>query len=241
MTKQAHPSSRPGRTSSPGSAKAARGEATASSRDKILDVAEALFARRGYAGVGMREVAEAAHLGKSSLFHHFRSKASLYLAVLARVLDRIAERVAPAQAASGDALERLDATVDALVDALAEHPTTARLLLRGLFEDDDLPEEAGEELRGVEEALGAILGNVQRLLREGIEAGVLRPVSVPDTVQTLIGATVYHFASGDFGEELLGQPLLSSDAVRRRKIELKALLRLGLAAPTSGGKPGETP
>ena len=80
---------------------------------------------------------------------------------------------------------------------------------------------------------------LQRLLREGIEAGALRPVSVPDMVQTLIGATVYHFASGDFGEKLLGQPLLSSEAVRRRKIELKALLRLGLAADPSGSREGE--
>ena len=32
------------------------------SRDKILEVAEALYARRGFAGVGMREVAEAAGL-----------------------------------------------------------------------------------------------------------------------------------------------------------------------------------
>lgn len=206
---------------------------TLSSRDKILDVAEALFARRGYAGVGMREVAEAAHLGKSSLFHHFRSKASLYLAVLARVLDRLGQRLGPVVDAPGDALERLDALVDALVDALAEHPTTARLLLRGLFEDDDLPEEAGAELHGTDQALGDILGRVQGLLRAGIDSGRLRAVSVPDTVQTLIGATVYHFASGDFGEELLGQPLLSADAVRRRKVELKALLRRGLAAETS--------
>ena len=54
----------------------------ASSRDKILEVAEALFAQRGFAGVGLREVAESAGLGKSSLFHHFASKVQLYLAVL---------------------------------------------------------------------------------------------------------------------------------------------------------------
>ena len=34
-------------------------------------------------------------LGKSSLFHHFKSKADLYLAVLRRVFDRIDESVAP--------------------------------------------------------------------------------------------------------------------------------------------------
>jgi hypothetical protein len=30
-----------------------------SSRDKIIDVAQSLLARRGYAGIGLREVAEA--------------------------------------------------------------------------------------------------------------------------------------------------------------------------------------
>ncbi|MEN8181031.1 MAG: TetR/AcrR family transcriptional regulator [Myxococcota bacterium] len=204
-----------------------------SSRDKILDVAEALFARRGFAGVGMREVAEAAHLGKSSLFHHFKTKAHLYLAVLARVLDRIAERTLPVLGDSRSPLERLDASVDALVDALAEHPTTARLLLRGLFEDDDLPEIAQDESRAVERTLGGILQGVQDLLREGIDSGALRPVSVPHTLQTLIGATVYHFASGKFGEDLLDRPLLSAEAVRQRKQEVKALLRHGLAAPQS--------
>ena len=57
------------------------------SRDKILDAAEHLFARRGFAGIGLREVAEVAGLGKSSLFHHFRSKAELYAAVVGRILD----------------------------------------------------------------------------------------------------------------------------------------------------------
>ena len=47
-----------------------------SPRDKILDAAEALFARRGFAGVGLSEIAEAVGLGKSSLFHHFQTKAA---------------------------------------------------------------------------------------------------------------------------------------------------------------------
>ena len=64
--------------------------------DKILDVAEDLFARRGFAGVGMREVADRVGLGKSSLFHHFRGKTQLYFEVLARVLDRIRVRLEPA-------------------------------------------------------------------------------------------------------------------------------------------------
>jgi len=208
---------------------------TPSSREKILDVAEALFARRGFAGVGIQEVADAVGLGKSSLFHHFRSKAHLYLAVLQRVLGSIEERLAPALDATGEPPARLDACIDALVDALAEHPGTARLLLRGLFEDDDFGDAARVELRAAEETLARILGRFDRLLRDGIEAGAFRAVSAPHTIQTLVGATVYHFASGEFGDGLLGRPLFSSEAVRRRKAEVKGLLRRGLLRPTETG------
>src|SRR5213080_4372286 len=104
------------------------------SRDKILDAAEALFAKRGYAAIGLRELAEVAGLGKSSLFHHFRNKAQLYAAVTARILVRIEAR--------------LERWLDDLVDLLADNPTYARVLLRSLFEDDDLPGDLPEEIEG---------------------------------------------------------------------------------------------
>jgi AcrR family transcriptional regulator len=205
-------------------------ESQPTSREKILEVAEAHFARRGFSGVGLREVAVAAGLGKSSLFHHFESKAQLYFEVLERVLGRIQERLQPALAKFVGPLERLENWIDALVDALAEHPTTARLLLRGLVEDEDFPDQPLPEAQRAEELLGEILQGIHGLLREGIEQGAFRKVSVPHTVQTLIGATVYHFASGEIGESILGRPLLSAEAVRRRKQELRNLLQEGLAA-----------
>ena len=70
---------------------------------------------------------------------------------------------------------------------------------------------------------------LHRLLAAGVAAGAFRTLSVPDLMQTLIGATVYHFASGEFGEDVLGAPLFSADAVRRRKSEVVDLLRAGLA------------
>src|SRR5512147_1021274 len=127
--------------------------ASPSSREKILEVAEAHFARRGFSGVGLREVAVAAGLGKSSLFHHFDSKAQLYFEVLERVLGRIQERLEPALGRPASPSERLDGWVDALVDALAEHPTTARLLLRGLVEEEDFPDEPLLEAQRAEQLL----------------------------------------------------------------------------------------
>ncbi len=200
-----------------------------SSREKILDVAEALFARRGFAGVGLREVAQNAGLGKSSLFHHFRSKLQLYCEVMDRVLARIEARLSAPLAEAGDAMAVLDAWIDGIVDAQSEHPTSARLLLRGLVEDEAFPPD-DPQVFAVEERVSRILQQIDALLRDGVESGVFGNISVPHTVQTLIGATVYHFASGELGDNLLGRPVLSSEAIRARKEELKNLLHQGLAA-----------
>ncbi len=205
--------------------------AAQTSREKILEVAEALFARRGYAGVGIREVADAAGLGKSSLFHHFPSKLVLYSEVLNGVLRRFEERFQTALAPGGTPSERLDRWVDASIDGLAEHPPSARLLLRALIEDEDLPPEADgqPELVTASQLIESILDQGIELIREGVAAGEFRPVSAAHTIQTLVGATVFHFASGEFGEGLIGHPLLSAEAVRRRREEVKNLLHQGLA------------
>lgn len=207
-----------------------------SSREKILEVAEARFAQRGFAGVGMRELALAAGLGKSSLFHHFPTKAELWVAVLERVIARIEAHVLPALAAAGAALARIERAVDALIDALAEHPATARLLLRSLVEEDALDAAEPPGAAAVEARIQALVARFAALLRAGVEAGELRPASAPDAVHTLIGATVYHFASGEFGEAVFGAPLFSGEAVARRKREVKELLLHGLASPSCAPK-----
>lgn len=213
------------------------------SREKILDAAEALFARRGCAGVGMREVAEVAGLGKSSLFHHFKSKAELYAAVVGRILDLFDRRLTAALAAGGDPLRRFDRWVDTLIDTFAQHPTSARLLLRSLFEDDELTGSSEEEQRA-DRTLKQLFAAVASLLEEGMEAGVFRTASVPHTLQSLVGLSVYHFASGEFGEEMFGRSLFTPALVRQRKEEVKALLRNGLVAQGGGRRresstPGE--
>lgn len=198
-------------------------------RDKILDGAEVLFARRGFSGVGMREVADAAGLSKSSLFHHFSTKVELYAAVVGRILELIEVGLLRGLAQGGTPLERVDRWIDTLIDILVEHPNSARLLLRSLFEDDDLTGASPEE-QAVERLTLRIFGAASNLLREGMESGLFRMASIPHTLQSLVGLVVYHFATGEFGEELVGQSLFAPAQVKKRKEEVKALLHHGLVA-----------
>ncbi|HZP43518.1 MAG TPA: helix-turn-helix domain-containing protein [Candidatus Binatia bacterium] len=200
------------------------------SREKILDAAEALFAKRGYAGVGLSEIAEATGLGKSSLFHHFKSKPQLYAAACARILARIEERLVRSLAAGGDPLVRLERWLDDLIDLLAANPTYARLLLRSLFEDEDLAGDTPEEM-AAHRAIASMMASVGGLLREGMSAGRFRAANVKHLLLHLVGLVVFPFASGEFGEEIIGKDLFDAAEVRRRKRELRDLLRFGLVVP----------
>lgn len=56
-------------------------------RAELVALASRLFRERGYHGVGMRAIAEAADMQAASLYHHFRSKEELLLEAIF-VVDR---------------------------------------------------------------------------------------------------------------------------------------------------------
>lgn len=59
-------------------------EGGSSTRDRILDAAEALFAERGLAGTAVRDIAARVGLNPASLYNHFPGKQAIYEAVLER-------------------------------------------------------------------------------------------------------------------------------------------------------------
>src|SRR5882672_11869015 len=104
-------------------------EASPSTRSKILETAESLFARFGFAGVGMRAVAESVGVSKSALFHHFPTKRALWAAVLERSMLEFDARLSAAEGRAGGALERMRLWIEAVIDSLVENPSRAPLLL----------------------------------------------------------------------------------------------------------------
>lgn len=54
------------------------------SQERILDAAEALFARSGFNGVSLKDIAQGADVDTSLVHYYFASKAGLYAAAIAR-------------------------------------------------------------------------------------------------------------------------------------------------------------
>jgi AcrR family transcriptional regulator len=110
-----------------------KGERTA---QRILDVAEALFAERGFEGTSLRAIAAGAGLREPSLYRHFDGKRRLYAAVLDRALAPMAEALRAH--AAGSAPERgRDALAGVMTDLLLEHPRVAALFQQALQGDPD--------------------------------------------------------------------------------------------------------
>ena len=67
-------------------------------REQILDVAVEVFARNGFHGASMNDVAEAAGVTKPVLYQHFDSKQDLYMALLDEMGNRLLKAITKATA-----------------------------------------------------------------------------------------------------------------------------------------------
>lgn len=100
-------------------------------RQAILDAAFDYFARAGYHGASLRDIAAAAEVSYPGLRHHFATKDALLLAVLAQREERAATLLE-----RDDALPVLDRLV-ALLEANAEQRGLAQLFARVASEASD--------------------------------------------------------------------------------------------------------
>jgi AcrR family transcriptional regulator len=75
----------------------ARGTRPANRRQLIIAAAADLFSRKGYAAVGMGDVAEAVAIGPSALYRHFRGKRDLLAAVVGDALDTVDDAITLAE------------------------------------------------------------------------------------------------------------------------------------------------
>jgi AcrR family transcriptional regulator len=105
-----------------------RRERGAATRGRVLDAAESLFATRGFAGTGLREIARKAGIQQPSLYRHFAGKAELYAAVLDRALRPILEALEAALDDDPDAIDHV-VLLSGVLDALGRYPNVPLLLL----------------------------------------------------------------------------------------------------------------
>ena len=175
-------------------------EQAAQNRDNIVDAASALFRERGYDGVGIADIMQAAGLTHGGFYRHFASKDDLAGA---------ASRAALAQSA-----RRWRAVIDAAPDA-----PLAALLREYLSERHrDAPDKGcllamigsdaarqGDAVRGgVGDAVARMIDAIAELMPDRLRATRRRKAAA--TLAGMVGALVLSRAVGDanLSREILG-------------------------------------
>ncbi len=156
----------------------------AGGREAILDAARQIFARRGYAGASMRQIAETAGVTKAAIYYHFADKASLFREVLSHALEQIHRRKEAALLGIVDPLERLRALVWAHLQQFAEQRDLVRQIYVMIF----LPEEASVPVTDIFHDQSCIFREV---LTDCTHEGYLEPEEVEEAALVVLGALEY--------------------------------------------------
>ena len=107
-----------------------RGNRPAYTTESLLDVAVTVFTTRGYEGTSMEDLAAAAGLSKSSIYHHVQGKQQLLALALDRALDGLFAVLTRPGATSGPAVDRLTHVIRGTVGVLLDELPYVTLLLR---------------------------------------------------------------------------------------------------------------
>lgn len=198
-------------------------QAEGSSRDRLLDVALALFASRGYAGTSTAEIQKASGMspGSGALYRHFRTKNDVLRSVLRRGLDRM--RTSPAWERATTPPKRLDALTNvarATEQTIFENADLVRLMLHEPDAASDLVDELW--VRNLKDA-HTVMGQALRVTSE--EAGT--EIEDPEAIAAVLLAALSYMP---VMRVLLGRNPGDIDPDRFRE----AWLRLSRAVFTHG-------
>ncbi len=158
----------------------------AETRERILRVAETLFANLGYDGASMRRLASEAGVSVQTMVYHCGNKMDLYNEVLERSVIPVTEIMnhkmqkflADGPRDEKETMQAIDGVVDELFDALRDNPNYPLLFIRQVLErDPDVRNVERQKWRPFFEDWSAKLGD--RSGGEALRGLLMRLVCLP--------------------------------------------------------------
>ena len=134
-------------------------------RATLLDLAKDLFARRGYIGSSLRDLAEVAGVTAAAVYYHFAKKEDLLREIIFEGLQELSDKVVGALAGEGAPEQRLEALVRAHLRYNVESPRESRIII----EESRFLNEV--DLAATRERQMAILNAYRACIRQVIATG----------------------------------------------------------------------
>lgn len=135
-------------------------------RDKFIEVARQLFARKGVENTTMNDIASASEKGRRTIYTYFKSKRDIFNAVIESETDQLLNRLRLIVARPVSPEEKLVEYVDARFEAMREIVSRNGSLRAGFFRDVRKVDRARKIITRKETAM------LRDILQEGVEQGV---------------------------------------------------------------------
>ena len=187
----------------PGRPVRGEGESADAVRQRLVDTARALFTRRGFGEVSVREIAREAGVTPAMIAYYFGDKQGLYGAMLSSVFDTLLGRVRELAAQSPASTAPIEAFIRLYVATIQAQPWLPALLLREVLTSD-----SSVRARFVERFAARAAAILPGLLSAEIAGGALRGDLDPKlTVLSLVGMCVFPFLAHPVTGKALGYEL----------------------------------
>lgn len=172
-------------------------------RAGLVETARALFTRRGFAEVSVREIAREAGVTPAMIAYYFGDKQGLYEAMLSSVFDTLLSRARELAAASPATTAPVEAFIRLYVGTIASQPWLPALLLREVLTVDSAVRE-----RFVERFASRAAAILPGLFSAEIAGGALRADLDPKlAVLSLVGMCAFPFLAHPVTGKALGYEL----------------------------------
>ncbi|CAM3058196.1 TetR/AcrR family transcriptional regulator [Sporolactobacillus spathodeae] len=116
--------------------KLTRAEAYKHTQQKIIQTANKLFMKQGYNGVSTRRIAKECGLTQPALYHHFRDKESIYLAVIHQMTTDIRQEFSRLDDNSLRQSPQMILNKMFLI-LIEKHPTNVMMMIEDIFTEFD--------------------------------------------------------------------------------------------------------
>ena len=165
-------------------------DAVAARRD-ICEAARSVFARRGVAGTGLTHVADAAGMGRSSLYHYYPDKPTLLRDLVKRVLDEELAVFVGVLRGEGAPAERVEKLARGLVALLDEYAAAFRMMFDLRLRDAPRFKSFFRKIRA---ELAAVIAEGQR--RGEFDRALEPDLAASTLIGAIDGLVFQHFADG---------------------------------------------
>lgn len=190
-------------------------------KERILDAATELFARKGFDGTRVQEIADSAGVNKAMLYYYFRNKDKLLMAVIGRFVEGIRDGIPRYFASSGDTARSIGEFLDFYIEYLARNQPFVRLMAWELLSGKHIHTIAGEYIIPTFELL-------REKIVQAIEGRELRRVSPEHAICSVVGMNIFYIIASPLLGLILGKDPLSAEMIAERKQAVVDLVINGL-------------